>query len=126
MIRAEQLSKNFGRIKAVKNINFHIRKGEVIGFLGPNGAGKSTTMNMITGYLAPSEGNILIDGINIIENPEEARKMIGYLPEQPPLYLDLTVDEYLKFVSEFKKVPRSRRKAELDDIRDLVKIGNVS
>jgi len=125
MIRAEQLSKNFGRIKAVKNINFHIRKGEVIGFLGPNGAGKSTTMNMITGYLAPSEGNILIDGINIIENPEEARKMIGYLPEQPPLYLDLTVDEYLKFVSEFKKVPRSRRKADLDDIRDLVKIGNV-
>jgi len=102
MIRGENLSRNFGRIIAVKEINFHIQKGEIIGFLGPNGAGKSTTMNMITGYLAPTEGNIFIDGINILEAPEDARKQIGYLPEHPPLYLDLTVDEYLNFVSEFK------------------------
>ena len=125
MIRAENLSKHYGRIEAVKNIDFHIKKGEIIGFLGPNGAGKSTTMNMITGYLAPSEGKILIDGIDIVESPEDAKKMIGYLPEQPPLYLDLTVDEYLDFVTEFKRVPKSRRKSDLDTIRGLVKIGDV-
>jgi len=125
MIRAEQLSRNFGRIEAVRKIDFHIKKGEIIGFLGPNGAGKSTTMNMITGYLAPSEGKIFINDINIIESPEEAKKLIGYLPEQPPLYLDLTVDEYLDFVSEFKKVPRNQKKADLESIRELVKIGDV-
>jgi len=125
MIRAELLTKNFGRIQAVKEIDFHIRKGEIIGFLGPNGAGKSTTMNMITGYLAPTAGSIFIDGINIVESPEEARKLIGYLPEQPPLYPDLTVDEFLTFVSEFKKVPKSRRKGDLESIRELVKIGDV-
>jgi ABC-2 type transport system ATP-binding protein len=125
MIRAENLSKHYGRIEAVKNIDFHIKKGEIIGFLGPNGAGKSTTMNMITGYLAPSEGKILIDGIDIVESPEDAKKLIGYLPEQPPLYLDLTVDEYLDFVTEFKRVPKSRRKSDLDTIRGMVKIGDV-
>ena len=125
MIRAEQLTRNFGRIKAVRNIDFHIKKGEIIGFLGPNGAGKSTTMNMITGYLAPTDGNIFIDGINLLESPEEARKLIGYLPEQPPLYLDLTVNEYLDFVSEFKKVPKSQRKNHLDSIRELVKLEEV-
>lgn len=125
MIRAENLSKRYGRIEAVKNIDFHIKKGEIIGFLGPNGAGKSTTMNMITGYLAPSGGKMLINGIDIVEEPEEAKKLIGYLPEQPPLYLDLTVDEYLDFVTEFKRVPKSRRKADLETIRELVKIGDV-
>ena len=125
MIRAEGLSKHYGRIQAVKNIDFHIGKGEIIGFLGPNGAGKSTTMNMITGYLAPSSGRILIDGINMLEAPEEAKKLIGYLPEQPPLYLDLTVNEYLDFVAAFKKTPKAGRKADLDVIRDLVKIGDV-
>jgi len=125
MIRAEQLTKNFGRIQAVRKIDFHIKKGEIIGFLGPNGAGKSTTMNMITGYLAPTAGSIYIDGINIMESPEEARKLIGYLPEQPPLYPDLTVDEFLNFVSEFKRVPKSRRKEELESIRDLVRIADV-
>lgn len=125
MIRAENLSKRYGRIEAVKNIDFHIKNGEIIGFLGPNGAGKSTTMNMITGYLAPSGGKMLINGIDIVEEPEEAKKLIGYLPEQPPLYLDLTVDEYLDFVTEFKRVPKSRRKADLETIRELVKIGDV-
>ena len=125
MIRAEGLTKHFGRIDAVNSIDFHIRKGEIIGFLGPNGAGKSTTMNMITGYLAPSSGRVLIDGVDMVESPEDAKKLIGYLPEQPPLYLEFTVDEYLNFVAEFKKIPRSRRKADLEIIRDLVKIGDV-
>ena len=125
MIRAESLSKQFGRIQAVDDINFHIEKGEIIGFLGPNGAGKSTTMNMVTGYLAPSSGRVLVDGIDMLESPEEAKKHIGYLPEQPPLYLDLTVDEYLNFVTEFKKVPKSNRTADLEKIRQLVKIGDV-
>jgi ABC-2 type transport system ATP-binding protein len=125
MIRGENLTKHFGRIQAVNNIDFHIKKGEIIGFLGPNGAGKSTTMNMITGYLAPSEGRIFIDGINLVESPEEAKRLIGYLPEQPPLYLDLTVDEFLDFVTDFKKVPRSSRKGDLETIRNLVKIDDV-
>lgn len=125
MIRAEGLSKHYGRIQAVRDIDFHIKKGEIIGFLGPNGAGKSTTMNMITGYLAPSRGRILVDGIDIMEAPEEAKKLIGYLPEEPPLYLDLTVDEYLEFVAAFKKTPKSGRRANLESIRELVKIGDV-
>ena len=114
MIRAEGLTKHFGRIDAVKGIDFHVEKGEIIGFLGPNGAGKSTTMNMITGYLAPSSGRVLIDGVDMVENPEEAKRRIGYLPEQPPLYLDLTVDEYLNFAADFKKTPRAGRKADLE------------
>ena len=125
MIRAESLTKHFGRIDAVKGIDFHIEKGEIIGFLGPNGAGKSTTMNMITGYLAPSSGRVLIDGVDMVESPEEAKRRIGYLPEQPPLYLDLTVDEYLNFAAEFKKTPRAGRKADLEGIRELVKIDDV-
>ena len=125
MIRAEGLTKSYGRIHAVQNIDFHIQKGEIIGFLGPNGAGKSTTMNMITGYLAPSAGRVLVDGIDMVEAPEEAKKLIGYLPEHPPLYLDLTVNEYLHFVAEFKKTPKSSRKSSLDGICELVKIGNV-
>ncbi len=125
MIRAEGLTKHFGRIQAVNDIDFHIKKGEIIGFLGPNGAGKSTAMNMITGYFAPTRGKVLINGIDIVESPEEAKKLIGYLPEQPPLYMDLTVDEYLDFVTAFKKTPKDSRKADLDRIRDLVKIGDV-
>lgn len=125
MIRAESLTKHFGRIDAVKGIDFHIEKGEIIGFLGPNGAGKSTTMNMITGYLAPSSGRVLIDGVDMVESPEEAKRRIGYLPEQPPLYLDLTVDEYLNFAAEFKKTPRAGRRADLEGIRELVKIDDV-
>lgn len=125
MIRAEGLTKYYGRIKAVDQIDFHIKKGEIIGFLGPNGAGKSTAMNMITGYLSPSAGRILIDGVDMLEAPEEAKKLIGYLPEQPPLYTDLTVDEYLSFVTEFKKVPKSSRKSGMDAICELVRIGDV-
>ncbi|PIE04830.1 MAG: ABC transporter [Spirochaetales bacterium] len=125
MIRAEDLSRHYGPVTAVDNISFHIRKGEIIGFLGPNGAGKTTTMNMITGYLAPSSGRILIDGTDIIEAPEETKKLIGYLPEQPPLYQELTVDEYLNFVAAFKKTPKNERRAHLQTIKELVKIDDV-
>lgn len=125
MIRAIDLTKSYGRHRAVNSINFEIAKGEIIGFLGPNGAGKSTTMNMITGYVAPSEGRILVDGEDILENPEGVRSKIGYLPEQPPLYMDMTVTEYLNFVGRLKRVERSRLKNDMDRITDLVKIGDV-
>jgi len=125
MIHAEKLSRRFGKIKAVTGIDFHIKRGATVGFLGPNGAGKSTTMNLITGYLAPSSGRVSIDGIDIVKAPVQAKKLIGYLPEQPSLYRDLTVDEYLDFVSEFKRVPKSRRKSEVESVRERVKIHDV-
>ncbi len=125
MIKAINLTKCYGRHTAVNGINFEIAKGEIIGFLGPNGAGKSTTMNMITGYIAPTDGKILVDGMDILEDPEKTRSRIGYLPEHPPLYLDMTVNEYLNFAAELKKVGRSRMKQDLDRITELVKIGDV-
>lgn len=90
------------------NLSFQIEKGKIYGFLGPNGAGKSTTMNIITGYIASTEGEVIIDGHNILEEPEKAKKCIGYLPEQPPLYFDMTVLEYLKFAAELKKIPKEK------------------
>ena len=125
MIKAENLTKHYGRHLAVDNISFSIEKGEVIGFLGPNGAGKSTTMNMMCGCLAPSEGKITINGIDIMDEPEETRKYVGYLPEQPPLYLEMTVLEYLKFVGELKKVSKQQIKEDISRIVDLVKIDDV-
>nr|WP_319777126.1 ABC transporter ATP-binding protein [uncultured Sphaerochaeta sp.] len=125
MIKAENLTKKYGRHLAVNNISFSIEKGEVIGFLGPNGAGKSTTMNMMCGCLAPSEGKITINGIDIMDEPEETRKYVGYLPEQPPLYFEMTVYEYLKFVGELKKVPSPQIKDDIERIVSLVKIDDV-
>ena len=124
MILAEKLSKSYGRINAVSEISFEIGKGEIIGFLGPNGAGKSTAMNLITGYLAPSSGRILIDETDILEYPLEVRRKIGYLPEIPPLYGDLTVIEYLQFVTELKKIARSERQNNINNVVDAVKIGD--
>ena len=103
MIEVKNLVKQYGSKRAVDDISFTINKGEILGFLGPNGAGKSTTMNMITGYLSSTSGTVLIDGHDILEEPLEAKKHIGYLPELPPLYLDMTVKEYLGFVYELKK-----------------------
>lgn len=125
MIKAEELSKNYGQHKAVNNISFHINKGEIIGFLGPNGAGKSTTMNMISGYLSPTSGSISVNGFDVTENPIEVKKSIGYLPEIPPLYMDMTVMEYLTFAGELKKVKRHDLKEDMEKIMDLVKIGDV-
>ena len=104
MIEIRNLTKRYGENLAVDNISFNVSKGEILGFLGPNGAGKSTTMNMLTGYLSVSEGSIKIDGFDILDNPIEAKKKVGYLPEHPPLYLDMTVREYLDFVYDLKKV----------------------
>lgn len=103
MIEIKNLTKRYGNKLAVDNVSFTVNKGEILGFLGPNGAGKSTTMNILTGYLSATEGQAIIDGYDILENPTEAKKKIGYLPEQPPLYIDMTVDEYLDFMYDLKK-----------------------
>lgn len=125
MIELKHVTKRYGAKCAVNDISFTINKGEVLGFLGRNGAGKSTTMNMITGYISASEGQILIDGMDILEQPREAKRRIGYLPELPPLYMDMTVEEYLRFVCEIKEVRRKSQKAHLDDLYNLVKITDV-
>ncbi len=102
MIKIEHLVKHYGKIKAVNDISFTIEDGEIVGFLGPNGAGKSTAMNILCGYLSSTDGSAEINGIDILENPIEAKKQIGFLPEQPPLYPDMTVNEYLNFIYELK------------------------
>lgn len=124
MIEVKNLSKHFGDKKAVDGISFTVDDGEILGFLGPNGAGKSTTMNILTGYISSTDGVALIDGIDILENPIKAKQKIGYLPEQPPLYVDMTVKEYLCFVYDLKKC-KLPRNTHLADICRLVKIDNV-
>lgn len=104
--RSKQSYKKYGDHIAVDHLSFRVEKGQIYGFLGPNGAGKSTTMNIITGYLAATEGTVTIDGKDVQKDPEEAKRAIGYLPELPPLYVDMTVREYLEFVAELKKVPK--------------------
>ncbi len=125
MIEVRNLVKKYGSHMAVNHLNFTIEKGKIYGFLGPNGAGKSTTMNMITGYIASTEGEILIDGHNILEEPEEAKKKIGYLPEIPPLYMDMTVSEYLKFVAELKSIPKEKRSGNINEVMSTTKLQSV-
>lgn len=110
---------------ALNNISLTVNEGEVLGFLGPNGAGKSTTMNIITGYISTTEGTVKIDGIDILENPEQAKRKIGYLPEIPPIYVDMTVNEYLTFVSNLKGVSKDKRESSLERIMQVVKITDV-
>ena len=114
MIEVRNLVKRYGKRCAVDHLSFTVEDGQIFGFLGPNGAGKSTTMNIMTGYLAPSEGEVLVDGHNILEEPEEAKRRIGYLPEQPPLYPDMTVREYLSFAAELKGIAKKDRKENID------------
>ncbi len=121
MVQVKNLVKRFGAKYAVDDISFSIGKGEIVGFLGPNGAGKSTTMNIITGYMSSTLGSVEIGGANILENPTESKKLIGYLPEQPPLYMDMTVKEYLNFVYDLKGC-RLNRKKHLEEICRVVKI----
>ena len=125
MIQIENVTKKFGTHVALDNLNFKVKKGEILGFLGPNGAGKSTIMNIITGYISASEGSVKIDGIDILKSPEEAKAKIGYLPELPPLYMDMTVEEYLVFVSKLKKVKKIEIEPGLEKIMNLVKITHV-
>ncbi len=124
MIEVKNLVKRYGDKKAVNDISFKVERGEILGFLGPNGAGKSTTMNMLTGYISSTSGQILINGTDILEDPKKAKANIGYLPEIPPLYVDMTVDGYLNFVYDLKKCKLSR-KAHLKDVCDLCKISDV-
>ncbi len=124
MIEVIELSKHYGDKKAVDGISFKAESGEILGFLGPNGAGKSTTMNILTGYISCTDGKALIDGIDILEDPIKAKEKIGYLPELPPLYMDMTVKEYLCFIYDLKKC-KLPRNTHLADICRLVKIENV-
>lgn len=124
MIKVENLVKRYGTNYALNDVSFEIGEGEVVGLLGPNGAGKSTTMNILTGFLAATSGKATIGGIDIKEDPIAAKRQIGYLPEQPPLYPDMTVDEYLRFVYELKGCTLERE-AHLDEIVSVVKLGEV-
>ncbi len=125
MIETVNLSKRYGRTTAVDQLNLRIEPGQVVGFLGPNGAGKSTTMNMMTGYLSASEGEILIDGIKMSEDPSAAKRKIGYLPEQPPLYQDMKTEEYLRFAAELKKIPRSQRAEAVQQVMVMTRLESV-
>jgi len=125
MISIRNLSKRYGTKYALNNISFEVGDGEIVGFLGPNGAGKSTTMNILTGYLSATEGTVEINGLDILDNAYEAKKFIGYLPEQPPLYNDMTVAEYLNFVYDLKKCKLNRQK-HLSEICEVVKLTDVS
>ncbi len=124
MIEVKNLVKRYGDKLAVDDVSFTVENGEILGFLGPNGAGKSTTMNIITGYLSSTSGTVTIDGCEILEDPIGAKSKIGYLPEVPPLYMDMTVKAYLEFMFDLKKV-KLPKKAHLRDVCDLVKIGHV-
>ena len=125
MIEINNLVKRYGDKNAVKGISFTVNDGEVLGFLGPNGAGKTTTMNIITGYLSSTSGTVKVNGHDILEEPELAKKAIGYLPENPPLYNDMTVKEYLNFICDLKAVEKEKRKNMLDNIVAMVKISDV-
>jgi ABC-2 type transport system ATP-binding protein len=125
LIEVKNLVKRYGNHLALDNVSFTIEKGEVVGFLGPNGAGKSTTMNIITGYLSSTEGEVLVDGLSVLDNPEKAKQKIGYLPEIPPLYTDMTVNEYLSFVCDLKKVPMSQKAEMITRITKQVRINDV-
>ncbi len=124
MIKIEHLVKQYGEKTVVNDISFTVNDGEIVGFLGPNGAGKSTTMNMITGYLSSTSGDISIDGFDILENTIEAKRHIGYLPEQPPLYLDMTVEEYMNFIYDLKGCTLNRKK-HLNEIIDVTKLSDA-
>lgn len=126
MIEIKNLVKRYGDQLAVDHLNLTIEHGQVYGLLGLNGAGKTTTMNMITGYLAPTEGEIIVNGHNILDEAEEAKHCIGYLPDQPPLYQDMTVDEYLFFCAELKKLPKANRKAAIDEAEELTQLTEVT
>ncbi len=126
MIEINHLVKKYGSHVAVDDLSLTVEPGKIYGFLGPNGAGKSTTMNIITGYLAATSGEVKLNGYDILKQPEEAKKCVGYLPELPPLYMDMTVREYLNFVAELKKVEKSLRSRYVDEAMEITKISDVS
>jgi len=125
VIQVENVSKRYGQRTAVDKLTFTVNQGEILGFLGPNGAGKSTTMNIITGYLSATEGSVKVDGHDILEEPHEVKKRIGYMPELPPLYPDMTVRDYLAFAAEIKGVGRAARAAAVDRAMGMLQLGDV-
>lgn len=125
MIQIRDLTKTYGTIKAIENLNFSVAKGEVVGFLGPNGAGKSTTMKIITGYMAPTSGAVKVAGFDVFESPIEVKKRIGFLPETPPLYGDMFVRDYLEYVAKLKGVDKSERRIFVERAIDVTNIGDV-
>lgn len=125
MIEVKHLVKKYGSNTAVNDLSFRVERGQIYGFLGPNGAGKSTTMNIITGYLASTEGTVVINGHDILEEPEEAKRCIGYLPEQPPLYFDMTVREYLEFAARLKKLPKGQRGTQISEVMEMTMITDM-
>ncbi|MCH5185474.1 MAG: ATP-binding cassette domain-containing protein [Oscillospiraceae bacterium] len=125
MIEISNLTKAYGKKKALDNISFNVKKGEILGFLGPNGAGKSTTMNILTGYISSTSGSVKVDGFDILEDPYEVKKRIGYLPEIPPLYTDMTVWEYLDFVYDLKKAEKENKKEHINKIISMVRIEDM-
>lgn len=126
MITVKELTKRYGAHTAVDALSFTVDKGQIYGLLGPNGAGKSTTMNIITGYISATNGTAEIDGCDIFDSPAEARAKIGYLPEQPPLYTDMTPREYLAFAAELKGLPREQRKAAVEQCMERTNIADVA
>lgn len=125
MIQVENLVKKYGDHLAVDHLSFQVEQGKIYGFLGPNGAGKTTTMNIMTGYIAATEGSVKINGYDILKDAEEAKKCIGYLPEVPPLYLDMTVGEYLKFVAGLKKIPKEDHTKQIEEVMALTMISDM-
>lgn len=123
MVEVKNLVKQYGDIKAVNNVSFTVNDGEILGFLGPNGAGKSTTMNIITGYISSTQGTVTINDAEILKNPKEAKSQIGYLPELPPLYMDMTVRKYLEFMFSIKKV-KLPKKAHIDEVLSVTKLSD--
>jgi ABC-2 type transport system ATP-binding protein len=122
VIEVQHLTKRYGPTTAVDDVNFRVEKGEVLGFLGPNGAGKTTTMRVLTGYMPPTEGKAIVAGYDIFEQPIEAKRRTGYLPETPPLYPEMTVREYLSFVAKIKGVPRANRKSRVETVMERTRI----
>jgi gliding motility-associated transport system ATP-binding protein len=125
MIKVEGLTKRYARTVAVDNISFEVEKGQIVGFLGPNGAGKTTTMRVLTCFLPPTEGTANVAGFDVLENPHEVKKRIGYLPETPPLYPEMEVSEYLDFVGQLKGIPSADIKRRVDEVEDRCALGDV-
>jgi ABC-2 type transport system ATP-binding protein len=126
VIEVQHLTKRYGTVTAVRDISFQVEKGEILGFLGPNGAGKTTTMRILTGYMPATEGKALVAGYDVFEQPIEAKRRTGYLPETPPLYPDMTVRDYLLFVSRIKGVPKAERKSRVDTVMERTRVADMA